>query len=198
MPRQLVLLRHGEIDGDGRLCGRTDVPLTARGWQQMHGAIEGHPPWDRIVSSPLSRCAGFAAELARRDGVPLTHDARLGEIDFGRWEGCVIAELLDAPDNALARFWREPDRCTPPNGETLVEFCARVDAAWESLVDTPAYERVLVVTHAGVIRALFARFLGWPRARLLELDVPHAALYPIDVSAHGDVQPRATPGRWHP
>ncbi|MFZ0006897.1 MAG: histidine phosphatase family protein, partial [Steroidobacteraceae bacterium] len=57
------VLRHGETEGGARYWGRTDVALSARGWEQMRAAVAGHS-WERIVSSPLQRCAAFAEALA--------------------------------------------------------------------------------------------------------------------------------------
>jgi len=65
------LLRHGETEGGARYWGRTDVPLSSRGWRQMRTAVTGRS-WDLIVSSPLRRCATFAEALAEEIAVPCT------------------------------------------------------------------------------------------------------------------------------
>jgi alpha-ribazole phosphatase len=196
--RELLLLRHGEVEGGKCLFGATDVPLTARGWRQMQLAADSVGPWDRVVSSPLSRCADFAAAAARDRGLPMICDQRLREIRFGDWEGTSIDELMQRGDGALVRFWQDPARYPPPGGEALEAFCARVHSAWDALVETPVRERVLIVTHGGVIRALFSRLLARPCNRLLEFDVPHAGIYRVDVTATGVVQPRTTPVLWRP
>jgi broad specificity phosphatase PhoE len=194
----LSLLRHGETVGAGRLCGQTDEALTEQGWRQMQQAVGEGIAWDRIVSSPLCRCADFARALARRTHLPLTLEPRLREIHFGVWEGRAIDELMVQEGAALARFWSDPDRHPPPRAESLADFCARVDAVWDELVRSAAGQHVLVVTHSGVIRAVFAGLLGRARSRLLEFDVPYAGLYRIDVTKAGTVQPRSVPQQWQP
>jgi alpha-ribazole phosphatase len=200
--RQLLLLRHGEVDGGRCLFGQTDVPLTAHGWGQMQAAADGAGPWDGVVSSPLSRCADFAAAVARERDLPVIFDTRLREIDFGEWEGAPIAELMQRSDGALSRFWQDPERHPPPGGEHLAAFCSRVGDAWDALVESPVGERVLIVTHGGVIRALFSRLLARPCNRLLDFDVPHAGIYRVDVIGNGTgnrtVQPHSVPGQWQP
>ena len=60
MTVRLDLLRHGETELGGGLRGSLDDALTELGWAQMHEAVQGQGPWDRIVSSPLQRCRLFA------------------------------------------------------------------------------------------------------------------------------------------
>ena len=63
MTLRLDLLRHGETELGGGLRGSIDDALTDTGWAQMRAAVVGQGPWDRLVSSPLQRCARFAEEL---------------------------------------------------------------------------------------------------------------------------------------
>jgi hypothetical protein len=74
------LLRHGEVEGGVRFRGSTDHPLTAEGWAQMWAAVGTDIHWDRIVTSPLTRCADFARALSRYrvQGVRLNHQHPLG------------------------------------------------------------------------------------------------------------------------
>ena len=62
----LDLLRHGETELGGGLRGSLDDALTANGWVQMREAVVARGPWDRLISSPLQRCARFAEELGAR------------------------------------------------------------------------------------------------------------------------------------
>ena len=65
------MLRHGEPDGGQKFRGAIDDPLSALGWVQMRAAAGDYRDWEAIVSSPLCRCAAFAAELAARLDRPL-------------------------------------------------------------------------------------------------------------------------------
>ncbi|MGH8518673.1 MAG: histidine phosphatase family protein [Panacagrimonas sp.] len=170
---RVELLRHGAtVSGSGRYCGRSDVTLTAEGWTQMRRAVEGRH-WDRIVSSPLRRCAAFAQDIARHLHVDCALDARWQELNFGSWEHRRAADL-DAAE--LGRFWRDPDRYPPPGGERLGSLCKRVRDAHEALrASMKDNERVLVVTHGGPMRVLLSA-PGASAAELLGIDVPHAAL----------------------
>ncbi|MFP9025997.1 histidine phosphatase family protein, partial [Pseudomonas aeruginosa] len=86
-------------------------------------------------------------------------------------------------------FWADPYAFTPPGGEPLSEFEARVLAAQRRLRQRHAGRRVLLVTHGGVIRLLLACARGLPRERLLQVDVGHGALFGLRAGEGDD--------RWH-
>ena len=178
----LELLRHGSTGVSGRYNGHTDVPLCEMGWQQMREAVAGRR-WHRIVSSPLRRCHDFALELSRRIEVPLSVDARWMELHFGAWEGRDVADL---PGDELAAFWRDPVLHTPPDAEPLTALQSRVIAAAGALrASIDSDERVLVITHGGPMRVLRAAQQGMSLREALNIEVPLAALWPLDI-AHGD------------
>jgi alpha-ribazole phosphatase/probable phosphoglycerate mutase len=182
------LLRHGEPVGGRRYRGRRDDPLSDTGWSQMRAAVDRHRPWQVIVSSPLARCRVFAEELAARHGLELEIDARWQEIGFGEWEGCTVEELQAREPERLGRFWRDPCTYTPPGGEPLAIFAARITAVWRSLLRRHAGRHVLMIGHAGVIRMVLRQVIHVPFARLLAIDVPYAAWSRVQVKhlAGGD------------
>lgn len=177
MSLHLDMLRHGETVTGGGFRGRLDDELTDVGWQQMRQAVVNAGPWDRIVSSPLRRCAAFAAELAEQRDLPMELELDLRELDFGQWEGRTAAELMVDQSEALGRFWENPYSFTPPGGEPLPEFEARILTAIERLTDRYAGERILLVTHGGVMRLLLAEARGLPREQLLQVEVGHGAMF---------------------
>jgi alpha-ribazole phosphatase len=182
------LLRHGEVAGGARYRGRTDDPLTPGGWMQMHDAVEGLCEWDLVISSPLQRCAAFAGEFARAQGVPVCLDAGLAEIDFGEWEGCSAEQLMRESPDALGDFWRDPLNHPPPGGESLGRFKTRVVAAWDTFCRIHAGKRILIVTHGGVIRMLLSHLQARPLDRIMEIEVKHAALFGLQVSEDGGLK----------
>lgn len=181
----LDLLRHGETELGGGLRGSLDDALTPVGWEQMRAAVQGQGPWDRIVSSPLQRCALFAQELAGQLALPVTFDKDLQELHFGEWEGQSAAALMQTDVQALGLFWANPYSFTPPQGEPVLEFSQRVLAAVTRLQQAHAGERVLVVCHGGVMKLLLAQARGLPREQLLNIQVVNGALFELQVDAHG-------------
>ena len=177
------LIRHGEPEGGRRYRGQVDDPLSDSGWRQMWAAVGDQAPWQRILTSPLSRCQAFATALGERHGLPVTVDARLMEIGFGAWEGRT-AEQLRAEDPAqLARFYHDPVAARPAGAEPLAEFRARVVAAFDTLTEACHGQQVLVITHAGVIRTLIAHVLGAPLEAIYRIEVDYAAMTRIRLGA---------------
>lgn len=180
------LIRHGEPEGGIRFRGHTDDPLSAEGWAQMRAAIREESRWDAVVTSPLLRCAEFAAELAARLGVPLETEARFREIGFGEWEGRTPESLTAADPHCLDRLWRDPGRNTPPGGEQLDAFAARVAAGWADLLDRHGGKKILVVAHGGVNRVILCHALWIPVRHMFRLDLPYAALSRLRVLGRGE------------
>ncbi|RMS56721.1 Phosphoglycerate/bisphosphoglycerate mutase, partial [Pseudomonas syringae pv. aceris] len=83
----------------------------------------------------------------------------------------------------LGLFWADPYAFTPPNGEPVLDFSSRVLSAIERLHQAYAGERVLLVSHGGVMRLLVAQARGLPREQLLQVVVGHGALLSIQVAA---------------
>lgn len=186
------LLRHGEAEGGARYRGASDDPLSARGWERMWAAIPEHTPWDRIVSSPLARCARFALELSARRSLPLEFNADLREMHFGSWEGRKAADLAARDGEALRRFWQDPVKYTPPGAEPVPRLRSRTCRALKSLLVQYCHERLLLITHGGPIRVLLCEALGIPLEKSLALEVPHASLHRLsgDVDEDGRMQLR--------
>jgi alpha-ribazole phosphatase len=185
MTLHLDLLRHGETELGGGLRGSLDDALTATGWQQMSAALIDRGPWNRVISSPLQRCAQFAEQLALRLGVPVSLEKDLQELHFGAWEGQSAAALMETDAEGLGLFWADPYSFTPPQGEAVSDFSARVLAAVERLHQAHVGERVLLVSHGGVMRLLLARARGLPREQLLNVEVAHGGFFSLSVAGAG-------------
>jgi len=173
------LLRHGETEGGQRYCGTTDILLTAAGWDQMWGTVGNECHWDVVVSSPLKRCAEFARALAQRHSLELQIDERLREMHFGAWEGRNAAELMQTDADNLTRFWRDPVRHSPTDGESVVALQSRVMAAWRDA--TAQCRAALIVTHGGPIRTILCHLRGVSLAESLQIDVPLASLWHMQI-----------------
>jgi alpha-ribazole phosphatase len=180
------LLRHGKTEGSSGFRGSTDDRLTALGMEQMWAAVSGQERWERIVASPLHRCAEFARALAQRLGVPLEIDDRLREIHFGAWEALTTEEIASCDPDGLRRFWADPMRHPPPGAESLSAFEARVLLCWKDQLRSHSENRVLFVTHGGSIRVILGQVHRVPWTDLLRLDLPHASLTHVRVEQAAD------------
>jgi len=159
--RHVVLVRHGETEGNSstRFHGANDVSLSNKGRAQMHAARFAlrHDAFDEVVASPLHRSWEAARIVSGR--APVRLDAGLREIDFGRWEG-LTKEEIEATDPVLYRDWQnDPPSFDFPGGETRAGFRARVEQAFEGVVNGWAAS-VLLVVHKGTVRVVAEKLLG--------------------------------------
>ena len=154
-------LRHGEPEGTSTYRGNgVDDPLSEKGWSQMWGAVGNDCPWDVIFSSPLSRCKTFAEALAEKHSIPVKVDNRLKEVGFGSWEGRERAEIQKNNADEYEAFYRDPVNHRPEGAELWGAFFQRVASVYDEVAKKHIGEHVLIVTHAGVIRAAMAHVLG--------------------------------------
>jgi broad specificity phosphatase PhoE len=171
------LIRHGMPQGGHRIRGNgIDDPLSDEGWSQMRASTSGVHAWQRIVTSPMQRCREFAQWLATRRKLPLSIEPRLREVGFGAWEGIARAELKNRHREEYEAFYRDPVNNRPPGAESLDDFGRRVADAFEKFAATPGHGNVLIVAHAGVIRAAIGHVLQVPPVNWYRLDVANAGI----------------------
>jgi alpha-ribazole phosphatase len=178
----VTVLRHGAVDGPAFVYrGRLDDPLSDLGWRQMEAVGAGLPALHVIATSPLRRCRDFAQHLADRHGLPLQVSAAFQEIDFGEWEG-LTPEQVASRDPTRHRLFRAGIMAAP-GGEALADLRHRVGIAWETwLADSTGGHRLLL-THAGVMRALLVDLLGLPAAHGYRIALPEAASFQVSLLA---------------
>lgn len=169
------LIRHGEPEGGRRYRGSIDDPLTDKGWRQMEAAVGDACPWDIVYTSPLQRCRAFADVLGERHRIPVTADPRLQEQGFGTWEGRSPDELRRLDPDLLRRFYADPVNARPDGAEDPEAFRARVVACWREILERHPGQQVLVVGHAGTIRAIVSHVLDAPLHAMFRYGIAYAA-----------------------
>ena len=164
------------------IVGSTDIPLSTDGWTQMWTVSKTLPPnWDHIITSPLTRCAAFAETFSQRHVIPCTEDDRIKEIHFGDWENRSAAELMQVDSVMLTRFWNNPIHNMPPNSENLSDFNKRVLIAWYDITTQYAGEKILLITHGGVIRMILCHVLQHSIERMFEFKIGHATIQRVQI-----------------
>jgi alpha-ribazole phosphatase len=153
---KLWLARHAAPLVEPGVCyGTSDVAADALATRQAAQALARLLPAGLVVRcSPLRRCRQLAHALrALRPELVPCEDARLAEMDFGRWEGRPWSEVAQQEyDDWTADF--PGYRCG--GGESVAALMGRVARALEDTRSARA--DALWITHGGVMRA--ARLLA--------------------------------------
>lgn len=148
---QLWLVRHAQpLVAPGTCYGALDVPADAGATRACAERLaQALPPGTALWSSPLQRCEQLRQDLlGLRPDLASKTDARLAEMDFGRWEGL----HWDAVGRSAVDAWvADFGDHRPGGGESANAVLQRVGSA---LQGAQALNRELVwLTHAGVVRA---------------------------------------------
>ncbi len=171
----IYLIRHTQTATDPGLCyGQSDIALASSFADEMAAVHDKLPEFDegcQVFSSPLIRCL----QLAQTFSDSVTTDDRLQELNFGDWEG----QRFDAIEPEVLQHWTDNFvTSAPPNGENFEDLYQRAGEFWQDLLDSKA-KQVLVITHAGVIRALLARALNLPLANSFQLRIDSGSAHKL-------------------
>lgn len=174
---EIYLVRHTQTNTPTGLCyGQTDVLLADSFYDDAREILKKLPANALVFSSPLTRCTRLAQLIS--DDMIL--DNRLLEANFGDWENLPFAEI----DEKTLQHWTENFvTLAPPNGESFMQLCARIENFWNDLI-TLKNEHVVIVTHAGVIRGLLAVILKLPPANAFQFNVNVGSIHKLRHENH--------------
>ncbi|HEU4697874.1 MAG TPA: histidine phosphatase family protein [Gemmatimonadales bacterium] len=185
---RLVLIRHGHTlsnsGGTPLLSGRTDVPLSERGGEEvrrLQARLRGGPGFAAIYTSPLERARRTAEALGEVGLGPVRSCAALEEIDCGELDGLPLEEVQRrVPEHWAANLRQDDAGFRWPGGESYRELRARALAAVRAIALAHRGERVALVTHAGVIGQVFGALEGVSPARWSAYRPGNTALSELD------------------
>ena len=154
---RLTILRHGMTEANEKklYCGRTDLPLSARGREELLALRETvrYPAAEFYVTSGMARATETLRILYGRE--PQMILPELNEMDFGDFEMSGYEELKHI---AAYQRWIEGGCETAcPGGESRDILDARVAAGLRALAGLGVASAV-AVCHGGVIVSVMERF----------------------------------------
>lgn len=152
----LTFIRHAETEYNkaGIFAGRIDCNITQEGFEQARKLLDDdEKKFDYIYCSPLKRTKQTLDAII--PGSRPIIDERIVEICIGEWEG----KRKDEFDKNLLALYRA-GQYNPPGAETTSEVDKRVCDFIEILFNTyKNNEKILIVTHNGVMRAVKRNFV---------------------------------------
>jgi probable phosphomutase (TIGR03848 family) len=160
----VLLVRHGTTAATGRrLGGWTDAALDTGGRDQVAATAQRLQGLGvtAVYSSPIVRTRETAAIVARTLGLRVRTRKGLGEVEYGDWTDQPLGQLR------RRKLWRviqsTPSRVSFPGGGSIRGTQARaVDTVEELAAAHDDGDPIVAVSHADVIKAVVAHYLGMP------------------------------------
>jgi len=190
-PARILVCRHGETEYEAEEMGVSGGSLTRLGRKQARelGERLRSERVAGVVCSELSRSVQTAEIAAGVLGLSVRVRERLQEFAVGDYLGKPFDPVFF---HEVLGGWLKGDLTTGvPGGETGQQVVDRVVPVLEEIADEFRGEAALVVTHGGVILALFGLIApDSPYAPAHEDDVPNGATYVFENDADGWRRPR--------
>lgn len=187
----LFLIRHGQTEWnvEGRMQGRLDSPLTARGRAQAdaHGrTLARHGGVERLIASPSGRTRATAELVNAHLSVPVEFDEALMERDCGLWSGLTIDEIAARYADAWHGRLADPYHHRPPEGENLPDMERRVGSVLDALLGGPA-RRVALVTHGVMSRVIVKCLMNLDPAEASRVRHPNELCYRLELGGRSPI-----------
>ena len=183
---ELILIRHGETDWNRelRFQGHIDVPLNDMGHEQARrlGLRLAGETVQHLVSSDLMRAQQTAAPAAQQLQLPVVTTVTLREQHFGIVEGLRADEIQAQHPRAWEAWLEFREEHAMPEGESARDFHARIVGALGAIAAQHVGQRVLVVTHGGVLDMVWRTANGLSLSGPRQSDIPNAGFNRIRIA----------------
>lgn len=178
--QEIYLVRHTITNVIPGTCyGQSDVDVGAdflASVKEIKQKIPHADELDVFYSSPLKRCTKLAEALCA-DNKNIVTDKRIMELHFGSWE---MKQWKDLPRQDMDSWCMNYEKEAIHGGETFIQLINRSVDFWNSkILSMP--QKSLVVTHAGVIRALVSHVLEIPRRNAFSIHLDYGQVVQISV-----------------
>jgi len=180
----IILIRHGETDWNRvrRLQGHWDIAINELGHRQASAlalALSSEKP-TAIYASDLQRARDTAQAVADRHQITVSIDARLRERCYGAFEGLLYDDIDGHFPQAFAQWQARELHARFPAGErqaeTLHEFSARAVAVVTELAQRHDNEKIIIVSHGGVLDCVYRAAYGMDLLVERQFDMKNAAI----------------------
>ena len=167
---EIILIRHGETEWNSqkRMQGHSNSDLSEVGRRQIQelGELMKNVSFDHIYSSDSLRTSQTAEAITQYSGHKIQFDQRIREKNLGVFEGLTSTEAKERHPEVYRLFKTAGANYVIDEGESTQQLLERALEFSEEIRLRHPQERVVMVTHGGVVRVLMKHALG------LSIDAP--------------------------
>lgn len=181
-----LLVRHGHTSftEQGKLYTDPTAELTDRGLEQAKSLAS----WikkqdvDLILSSGAKRVVSTSEIIGRVLHLTPILANNLDEWRIGHWEGRSYLEIKKNDWQIYSAWSSDPIRNSPPGGESIVDLLGRTRQELLHLLRQYEGKRIVLVTHAGIIRSIIVHALNIPVDNFWRISIPVGSVSHVDFS----------------
>ncbi len=204
----ITLVRHGEVDEAYHRCynGHNDISLSAKGVNEAKklATVLSHQHFDAIYSSDLRRCQETTKQLlstvipakagihqsqltsnadslipafAGMTAMDVVYTEALREKSWGKHEGMTFDAIVQRDKLIYEDFLQWINAL---DGEPYDTYIDRINTFFTKTLPSTPYNKVLVVTHAGVIRVLMHLLNKISLEEAFSINFPYSAYTTLD------------------
>ena len=173
---EILLIRHTTPAIEKGVCyGQSDLHLVDSYRKEFEKVQEeiGVQSFPMIYSSPLLRCSQLANHLSSN----VIFDDRIKELDFGHWE---MIPWADINQDDLNVWMNDFVNVQVPNGESYVDLQQR-SVQFVEEIKKEQKDSITIITHAGVIRSLWAYANSIPLKKSFDLKLNYGSHIKISI-----------------
>ncbi len=185
---RIILVRHGETNWnkEGRFQGQIDIPLNRTGHSQANAVSRflSTTNVNKAYSSPMVRPTETAqAIINSHEGLELSLEDELMEINHGLWEGKLESEIARDWPLLLEKWKKSPQEVVMPEGESIQEVWERSVICWKRICTSLQQEETaLVVAHDAVNKTILCHLLGLKESDIWLIKQGNGGVTVIDIS----------------
>lgn len=183
---RVTFVRHTEVEEKYQNCynGHIDISLSKKGLidAKVLGKELADKRFDLIYCSDLKRAKETLHALSRKE--PVIYSANLREKSWGRHEGMSFEQIVEKEHIEYENFLQWVDAL---DGDSYETFIARVKEFFFKVLLLSKAKDILVVTHAGVIRAFISIIENKTLEEAFTTELPYGSSISFNLDANSKI-----------
>ena len=186
---RLILARHGRTSWNvqGRVQGGGGLDDVGKAQVAALAERLAAEPIAAVYASPAWRARQTAQPLAVALGLPVRRRRLLRDLDYGRYAGAFVADVMREAPELFHRWRTEPHTVTFDGGENLAALRVRIERFIREMAQAHPDSTVFAATHDSPVRMAVSIARGLPDSSHREewIKTQYASVTTLEVDEGG-------------